>query len=91
MTPHVAKPRTIVQSHMVDKPPIMPQLTVSYELEAHASREVGSQSASCAVPIELNCVVLRPHFHSDRSCQLLIESGNRTQRWGHDNRDIIAP
>jgi hypothetical protein len=76
--PRKAKPKTRVQSRMADKPFVTAQETVSFHSEAGASREASSLCAPHATPSGPNHVALRTCIHSDKSCQLSVESSSYT-------------
>ena len=60
-------------------------------MEAHASEEVAPLRARRSEPSKPSHVALRAHFRSNRSCQLFVKSGNHTQKWRHDDRNIVVP
>jgi hypothetical protein len=89
--PRQAKPGTKTWSNTVGKPSVMVKRTVSCHSEVRAFEEAGSLSTTCAASSGSNRVALRSYFHSDKSCQLLVESGNHTQRRERDNYDTVMP
>ena len=85
-----AKPRTEIQPCMMNKPHDKFLRTVSHHSEVRASEEVDFLSAPRTAVSRSNRIAPRTHYHSGRSCRLLIESNNHTQMQGCDDRGVIA-
>ena len=86
-----AKPSTKNHPCMMNKLYNKSTRTVNYHTKPRASEEMGPLNAPCVTMSGPNHIAFRTLFHSDRSCQLFVESSNRTQRWGRDDHDIVVP